>query len=45
MCDGYAYILNVFYWCGDSKTMFSPTLEVTTIQDGSTLVKKVYSIF
>lgn len=43
MCDGYAGILNVFY-CGFGKTMFSPLLEVTTIQDGGVLVKKVYRL-
>ena len=42
MCDGYVYVLNAFYWRGDGKTMFSPILEVTTIQDGGALVKKVY---
>lgn len=42
MGDGYAYILNAFYWRGDGKTMFSPILEVTSIQDGGALAEKVY---
>lgn len=42
MCDGYVYFLNAFYWRGDGKIMFSPILEVITIQDGGALVKKVY---
>lgn len=42
MGDGYAYILNAFYWRGKGKTMFSPILEVTSIQDGGALAEKVY---
>ncbi|MCZ6925344.1 MAG: hypothetical protein O7D30_08635 [Rickettsia endosymbiont of Ixodes persulcatus] len=43
MCDGYVYVLNAFYWCGDGKTMVSPILEVTTIQYGGAFAKKVYT--
>ena len=43
MCDGFAYILSVFYGCGDGKTMFSPILEVTTIQDDGALEERVYT--
>lgn len=38
MADGYVHIINAFYWRGDDKTMFSPTLEMTTIQDGGAIV-------
>lgn len=39
MADGYVHIINAFYWRGDDKTMFSPTLEMTTIQDGGAIVR------
>ncbi|MCZ6924999.1 MAG: hypothetical protein O7D30_06420 [Rickettsia endosymbiont of Ixodes persulcatus] len=42
MGDGYAFLLNAFYWRGDGKTMFSPILEVTTIQNGGALEERVY---
>lgn len=44
MCDGHAYILNVFYWNGDGKTMFSFAHAGSDETQDSTMypVEKVY---